>query len=178
MIPVTADLGSAIQAEFGASTLPGARVRFRLGGTFQLLGGGVQGSGWGVDDLHATSILSVGACGTVSIPPAGNIGSTLGVAYAPGGDITLTWGGSCAPGDTDYAIYEGMIGSFYSHGARFCGSGGATALTFTPAAGGRYYLVVPGNGQREGSYGQRSGGVERPQGSAACFQKEVAATCP
>ncbi|HKQ96252.1 MAG TPA: M36 family metallopeptidase [Candidatus Polarisedimenticolia bacterium] len=65
MQAVRVDLGAAIQTEYGATSLPGARVRFRLGGTFQILIGGIQGSGWGIDDLRVTGLQSPGACGTI-----------------------------------------------------------------------------------------------------------------
>ena len=38
----------------------------------------------------------------------------------------------------------------------------------TPGAGNRYYLVVPHNICGEGSYGQKTGGIERPVGAAVC----------
>ncbi len=59
---VSVNLGAAIQALFGASQLPQGLIRFRLGGTFQALIGGIQGSGWGVDDIEVTNTLVVSAC--------------------------------------------------------------------------------------------------------------------
>ena len=89
---------------------------------------------------------------------------------AGGADITLTWGSSCfAPTDNDYAIYEGTIGTYYSHSSRFCSTGGALTKTFTPLGGNKYYLVVPLNGQREGSYGLNSAGSERAAGAGECL---------
>jgi hypothetical protein len=43
-----------------------------------------------------------------------------------------------------------------------------------PAAGNRYYLVVPTNGVVEGSYGLTSEGDERLQGSSACMPQSIA----
>jgi len=174
---VEVDLGQAIQTEFGATSLPGARVRFRLGGTFQVLIGGVQGSGWGVDDVQVTNLLAPDACETLSPEPAGRV-DLLSLGRGTGDDITLSWGNSCAVGDDDYAIYEGTLGSYYSHGAKYCSTNGATTLSFAPPGGSSYYLVVPTNGLREGSYGARSSGLERPQGDDACLTRKVAVPCP
>ena len=56
--------------------------------------------------------------------------------------------------------------------------GGVTeTATFAPAAGDRYYLVVPRNTAREGSYGTRSGGAERPAGLGQCAAQLIA-SCP
>lgn len=93
------------------------------------------------------------------------------------GDITLSWGPSCSPADDDFEIYEGLISSFYSHTSRFCSTGGATTITFTPIAGNTYYLVVPRNSLREGSYSTDGGGTERPQGGLACLPQLIGA-CP
>lgn len=63
MHQVSVDLGAAISGLYsGATTLEGAKIRFRLGGTFQILIGGVQGTGWGVDDLTVSTILGPTAC--------------------------------------------------------------------------------------------------------------------
>jgi len=104
-------------------------------------------------------------------------GVPVTVDYAAGGQITLAWGASCRAGDTDYAIYEGMVGTFYSHTMKLCTTGGARTATFMPAPGNSYYLVVPRSAGREGSYGMSSAGVERPPGLPACFPQSVAA-CP
>ncbi len=62
MKPVSANLGAAIQSLFGTAQLRSALIRFRLGGTFQTLIGGIQGTGWGVDDLEVTNTLQVTTC--------------------------------------------------------------------------------------------------------------------
>jgi len=121
--------------------------------------------------------------------PAGGTPDGGGVPGAPltlqketsfegdGADITLSWSASCMPTDDDYEIYEGLVGSYYSHELRFCSTGGATTLTFTPADGSRYYLVVPRNATREGSYGTDSGLNDRPQGAPACLPQSLG-VCP
>ncbi len=113
---VEVDLGAAIQAEFGATAVPGGLVRFRLGGTFQILLGGVQGSGWGVDDLAVTDLLAPGACSTQEptscsieavTPPEGRQGETLtvtidGVDFEAGSDVVFS-----RDGDADDGVQEG-----------------------------------------------------------------------
>lgn len=100
MHPVSVDLGAAIQAEFGATTLPGAGIRFRLGGTFQILIGGVQGSGWGVDDLRVTGLQSPGACGTQQ-PPACSISAVSPGSGEQGQTLSvLVEGGNFAAGSS------------------------------------------------------------------------------
>lgn len=62
MKQVVVNLGAAIQQKYGVTELRGARIRFRLGGTFQLLLGGIQGTGWGVDDIEVRNTLQVSDC--------------------------------------------------------------------------------------------------------------------
>jgi hypothetical protein len=99
------------------------------------------------------------------------------VTRAAGEKITLTWADSCMPTDADYAIYEGTAGEYYSHEMRYCSTGGATTRTLTPLSGQTYYLVVPLNGTREGSYGKDSQGHERPVGVLSCLAQQVG-VCP
>jgi hypothetical protein len=58
MQKVVVNAGAAI----GAPQLSGALIRFRLGGTYQILIGGIQGTGWGIDDLSIASTLVVTVC--------------------------------------------------------------------------------------------------------------------
>jgi len=104
-------------------------------------------------------------------------GAPLTCRRETGGQLTLAWSASCSTDATDYEVYEGTIGSFYSHFSKFCTTSGATSITFTPAAGDRYYLVVPTTGTEEGSYGLRSTGAERPTGGGACAIQQIVA-CP
>ncbi len=91
------------------------------------------------------------------------------------GQIRLSWDASCLSTDTDYAIYEGTLGSFTSHASRYCTTEGETTRTFTPPLASAYYLVVPRNDVREGSYGTQSDGDERPIGLNACRPRQAAA---
>jgi len=116
-------------------------------------------------------------CGTsAGTVPDGHVvpGIPLTLTFNAGGDLELNWGTSCVSGDTDFAIYEGVLGDFTSHAAGSCTTGGSTtAVVLQPASGSTYYLVVPHNTVWEGSHGYRSNGVERPRGASACFSQAV-----
>lgn len=87
------------------------------------------------------------------------------------GAVSLSWTASCSATGQVYEIYEGTIGTWYDHGAVECGT---TALVheYEPAAGDRYFLVVPRNGTLEGSYGRDAAGLERPRSTAACTAEQ------
>jgi hypothetical protein len=108
-------------------------------------------------------------------PPGGRI-TGLQAAKA-GASITLNWLPSCSTGDTDYEVYEGSVGNWASHVPVTCTTGSATTSTFAPAAGDRYYLVVPRTNANEGSYGKDSASVERPSSAAMCVPQAVG-LCP
>jgi hypothetical protein len=92
--------------------------------------------------------------------------------------IELAWGAACgATASTDYAVYEGTIGSWYSHTARSCSTNGMLSTSFVPPAGNRYYLVAARNGASQGSYGTDSSGAEIPPAPDACVPQELA-SCP
>ena len=123
-------------------------------------------------------IGSGGVCAAGGLPDGGSVpGSLLTAGHGTGSDIVLAWGASCLVSDTDYAVYEGVIGSFTSHLPKFCSTSGLTTITLTPAAASSYYIVVPRNGSREGSYGTDGTGTQRLQGSAFCLPQAIA-TCP
>jgi hypothetical protein len=94
-------------------------------------------------------------------------------------DIVVSWAQSCADGAEDYGIYEGTIGTWYSHTMKDCSdAGGDRTEPITPGAGNRYYLVVARNALVEGSYGQATSGAERPVGAAVCAASQVVTACP
>ena len=108
----------------------------------------------------------------------GRVPPTVHVDKA-GANITVSWSTSCSQGADDYAIYEGTIGTWYSHTSKVCTDAGHDLTeTFAPAAGSDYYLVVPRNAVEEGSYGTNSGGAERPIGAAVCVAPQVLTPCP
>jgi hypothetical protein len=105
-------------------------------------------------------------------------GLPLSAAKAQGTAITLSWAPSCHVADGDYEIYEGTIGDFGAYRWKYCSTGGATTMTFEPGPDSVFYLVVPSNLDREGSYGTDSDGIERAQGAPACLTQAVTTTCP
>ncbi len=109
--------------------------------------------------------------------PGGAI-SNLVVDY-DGGTLRLSWDPSCSEADNDYEVYEGDVGMFSSHipVPGLCSTAGATSASFTPGAGSKYYLVVPSDGNNEGSYGLDSTPSERPASAAACTTQLVG-VCP
>ena len=120
-------------------------------------------------------------CATTTCAPPGVPGYVPNGADRPGtpltvrhsataGSLDLAWGDSCSVTHSDYAIYEGSIGTWYSHVPKTCSTGDLTAATLVPAAvAGTYYLVTPITATEEGSLGHDSFGVERPpDASTAC----------
>ncbi len=91
--------------------------------------------------------------------------------------ITLDWAPSCSAADTDYEVYEGDIGFWYSHLPVVCTTGGATTATFNAGPDDQYYLVVPRDADNEGSYGLDSTPAERPASANQCFTQSVG-NCP
>lgn len=127
-------------------------------------------------------LLAAWVIGAASAPlradPAGRLAAPgLTAVRTAGGDVALTWQGSCLASDTDFEVYEGALGDFSTQEAVTCTTAGATTYTFTPASGDRYFLVVPRNATREGSYGTNTAGVERPTSLAACLLQEIG-ECP
>lgn len=116
-----------------------------------------------------------GAAGRIPEDPANG----LRLTKETNDEITLRWGPSCVTSDQDYAIYEGTIGDFANRVPNTCTTAGALSRRFVPLSGSVYYLVVPQNtaDDREGSYGRRSDGSERPPSGSACSPQAIA-TCP
>jgi len=113
--------------------------------------------------------------GRTGANPAGQ----LRVSKVPmSGNLNLQWGASCSPAATDYAVYEGTLGSWSSHLPKICSTGGALSATITPMSGSAYYLVVPQSATEEGSYGTDSAGLPRSQSSTPCQTPSVLAECP
>jgi hypothetical protein len=115
------------------------------------------------------------------LPDPGSVPPTMTVVKSTitAGDLTLSWSPATSVGGEDYGIYEGTIGSFYSHTSIDCtDNGGDLTEEVTPSAGDRYYLVVPLNPNDEGSYGKDSGPSERPVGNPGRCRPTQALACP
>ena len=106
--------------------------------------------------------------------------ANLQVARTGAAQLTLSWSPTCSPGGLDdYAIYMGTIGSWYSHDVVDCTDGGHDrAEPLAMPAGNVYFLLVPYNANNQGSYGQRTGGIERPTGASSCGAAAQALGCP
>lgn len=128
-----------------------------------------------VDDDDETLFI-VAATGVAGRVPDGMRPSNPLRVETDGVNLTLTWDSSCMTGDQDYNIYEGDIGNYASHTMLVCSTGGATMTTIGRPVGSKYYLVVPTNGFREGSYGLDYNG-ERPAGVATCLPQSIG-SCP
>jgi hypothetical protein len=112
-----------------------------------------------------------------AVPDGQNGSVSLTVTPAGGGLLLLSWGASCAPGDTDYEVYEGVIGSFTTPAPILCSTGGHTSVAITPRGVNTFYIVVPRNSLVEGSYGTRSDGTERPPSPVACLEQTLSKAC-
>jgi hypothetical protein len=130
----------------------------------------------GLDAFQVETFSCTASGGASGRIPDGIVpGTPLTVTKAAGSQVTLAWGGSCTLGDNDYAVYEGTIGNFTSYTPRQCSTGGQTTATLTPGAPSTFYLIVPTNGTNEGSYGVKSGGVQRSPSGSACHPQNAAA---
>jgi len=150
----------------------------KLEGTHHTAAFDINGDGW--------KDLVLGRCDGTEVymnappSPAGGVpdgdstpGSQLVVGKFPDGRIGLTWDNSCLLTDADYSIYQGTIGTYYSHSSLFCNIGDSTTRNFFPDAGDLYYLVVPANLSVEGSYGLDSQGNQRPAAASTCKPQAV-----
>ncbi len=135
--------------------------------------------------LNAAGVQSCDECvppAPSGVVPAGDAlpEMPLTLSKFPAGWVRLNWDASCLASDSDYAVYEGLLGDFASHvpaTESSCSTAGMLTLTFMPSGGDRYYLVVPQGSMREGSYGINSDGVPRPPSQAPCLEQLVG-DCP
>lgn len=129
--------------------------------------------------LEATFLTATGGLATMttSIPHPAGEAAPLRLEKGAGDEVVLTWSPSCLPTDDDYEVYEGRLGDFTTHVPRACSTGGLTTATLTSTPGDDYYLVVPRNATREGSYGMGSNGSPRPAALSSCLPQE-SGSCP
>jgi hypothetical protein len=87
-------------------------------------------------------------------PPVPGSAGGLAVARSSvtAGALVLSWAESCGEDVLNYGIYEGALGAWTTHARIDCFDGGSDrSESVTPAAGDRYYLVVPLGSVAEGS---------------------------
>jgi len=94
-----------------------------------------------------------------------------------GSSLDVNWGPACGTA-SDFGVYEGVLGSWYSHQAIACTTGGVLSATIAPSPGSRYYLVAPMHESLEGSCGSASSGAPRPVPTASCLATVNTAGCP
>ena len=108
----------------------------------------------------------------------GVVSTLLMTKAATPGDLALSWTASCNAATQQYAVDEGAIGTWYSHGMRQCTASGALTATLTPFGGDRYYLIGAVSGDFTGSLGVSSAGAERAEASPSCTDDRALAPCP
>jgi hypothetical protein len=123
--------------------------------------------------------------GTMTNVGAASETADMAAARLPGDEVEVSYFPAC--GATNHAIYFGVspiFGSlFFGDVACFVGTDGHAIFDpGDPGPGEFFYFVVVGqNYAHEGSYGQDSFGVERPEaaGFGACDRPQVIpAACP
>lgn len=125
--------------------------------------------------------VTIGETVSVYAPSGpGRVPESIMVSRVSSTEIALTWNVSCTPaGASDYGIYEGQLGSWYSHARRTCRDTGQKLQQTVPTStGNTYYLVVPLDSSHEGSYGAASSGAEIPPGAILCAPTQTPASCP
>jgi hypothetical protein len=116
------------------------------------------------------------------VPDGGAVpGNPLRLTRLADDSVRLEWDPSCMTSDGDFAVYEGVLGSYSSHQWVVCTTAGITQWDAPAQPGSQFYLVVPHNGIREGSHGfsrDADGGlVERPEAGFFCFPRTIG-SCP
>ena len=126
--------------------------------------------------LDKTFTAATGGRATMStsIPHPAGTSAPLQVDRGQGDDVVLNWGPSCLATDDDYAVYQGSLGKLDSYAPRACSTGGLTTLTLSSTPGeSDFYIVVPRNAAREGSYGTGRDGTPRPASGSSCLPQEA-----
>ncbi len=121
---------------------------------------------------HSVYVFRFGSLGSFTHFAPGTVSQVL-LGKLSGNELMLSWTASCAVTDTNYAIYRATIPNFTSYSPLDCSTGGDTFATIPAPSGSVFYLIVPNNGVREGSYGSATSG-ERPASAIECFTGEPA----
>ena len=116
---------------------------------------------------------------SAKVPPRapGRVHSLRATMDPDGVSLDLSWDPSCSGTATDYEIMEGTLGSWSDYQPVNCSTGGATSPIVTPSSDASFYLIVPRNGDVEGSYGLDGDGFERLRSTAQCVTSQVLGGC-
>ena len=162
---------------FGTIAYGGSSQGATAVGAYAITPGGLWSNQPGYDIKDISGTLTISAAAAVGRVPDGASGTPFRVSKS-GSQLDLAWGASCGAAATDFAVYEGTLGTWYSHSSLVCSTSGALSATVTPSSGDRYYLIAPLSASKEGSYGTRTGGTEIPQGSSPCKASQDLSACP
>jgi hypothetical protein len=108
----------------------------------------------------------LGAPGEASDPAVAG-GNLQVIGYEKGsGRIDFRYVPACDA--TQHTIYSGPLSSLssYDYTSAKCNVGASGSASFIPVSGDLYFLIVGNDTTREGSYGTRSSGAERPEDTA------------
>jgi hypothetical protein len=124
------------------------------------------------DDVYDTADSD---CATSSNTP-GEVVSLI-VSAHNGGSVDLSYTPGC--GTADNILVWGNLAqvSTYSYSGQTCALGNSGTLNWTLPAGDLFFLLVGNDGTAEGSYGQSSAGLERPEESVCTFPQDLSSTC-
>jgi len=93
----------------------------------------------------------------------------LRIAKGEFGKLLFSWHSWCPAPRADYAIYDGGLRYYSTLSPVLCSTAGETTnVEINPPSGSRFYLVVPQQGEVEGSFGELSFGVERQPTNNTC----------
>jgi len=158
--PFTADLSAY-------AGMP-SKLRFQFG-----TDPAVTSVGWYIDDIAVTNTSQATSCstGAATVAEVSSVASGLPLLVEKSGvDVTLSYQDVAGAGG--YNVYDGLVGSWYSHGSgAFCAAAstyasGRRQSTFHPKSGNRYFLVTAYT-SAEGPSGFSSTG-EIPPASSTC----------
>jgi uncharacterized repeat protein (TIGR03803 family) len=96
------------------------------------------------------------------------------------GDVTIAYDPACFA--TDHHLVYGPLASVstYAYSGQTCNLGKTGTAAFNPGAGSFFWFLVGNTATLEGSYGRRSGGVERPAASGlpgCAYAQDLSSAC-
>ncbi len=126
---------------FGTGTYGGSSQGAIAPGTYAITPGAWSNQ-QGYDITAVSGTLTINAGPGLGRVPDGITGAPLQVCRNLS-QLDLTWGASCGAAATDYAVYEGTIGSWTSHTPLVCTTADALSADGDPFHGNHYYFIVP-----------------------------------